>query len=414
MRSIDQHDSCIDKQKLSQFKSFEALSDEDYECLISAGKFTVFDAGETVLVVDAEPQKVCLFLIDGEVRLDTPLGTTEATIKATNRLRTPMNFACPPSVTIKANTQITVLTIDTEDYEAIAGKAAPLPSVPNDDYSQSSLLTAVLQSIMTENVKVPSLPEVALKIRAAIDDPDSSIASISALISQDAAIAARLIKVGNSARYAGLSPIKNLTEAVSRLGLTTTRDLVIALSLSNLFQSKQPWLRQYLKEVWVSSISTAVMASVMARDIRGLSPDTAFLTGLLHSIGSIPIISEAENNKALENDPCHLEDCIETLSGQIGNIILLAWGFPMDIACVPLEFDNWQRNPGPQVDYADLVLLSKLQQMAGTFDAESAPAMNEVPAWNKIDLGDFSSETGASWFEDKATIIQSEIDELTT
>lgn len=129
---------------------------------------------------------------------------------------------------------------------------------------------------------LPTMPAIANQVVRAVDNPDSSIDDIRSLIDQDAAIAARILKISNSALYGFPSEIQSLSHAISLLGTMTVRNLVLAASM------KETYKRFGLMEklLWQHSSLSGPVAALLA-DYRGIGvdPDIAFTAGLMHHIG---------------------------------------------------------------------------------------------------------------------------------
>ena len=89
------------------------------------------------------------------------------------------------------------------------------------------------QHYMNGELETPSFPDVALKIRKAIEQ-DCEIEDLVKIINMDPVISAKLIQVVNSPFYMLMNPISNCFNAINRLGRKTTRDLVITFSMKNL------------------------------------------------------------------------------------------------------------------------------------------------------------------------------------
>lgn len=92
------------------------------------------------------------------------------------------------------------------------------------DFSdEQEFLDYLHDAIKSNRLILPSLPEVALKVRDAVDRDDISAAKLAAMIAEDAALAARLIQVANSPLYRGRTEITGLQMAITRMGYNTVR-----------------------------------------------------------------------------------------------------------------------------------------------------------------------------------------------
>lgn len=84
---------------------------------------------------------------------------------------------------------------------------------------QEQLYTTIINDLETGKLVLPTLPEVALKVREVANDPDISANQLAEVISTDTALSARLIKIANSPLYRGRNEVESVQTAVSRLGI---------------------------------------------------------------------------------------------------------------------------------------------------------------------------------------------------
>src|SRR5690606_15666937 len=95
----------------------------------------------------------------------------------------------------------------------------------------------LVQAIDDDALILPTLPEVAIRVRDAAENPDIGTQALSRVISNDAALAARLIKVVNSPLLRGNREINDLQSAIDRLGINYTCSLAIGLAMEQMFQA---------------------------------------------------------------------------------------------------------------------------------------------------------------------------------
>ena len=129
---------------------------------------------------------------------------------------------------------------------------------------------------------LPTMPAFAGMVVQAVDNPDSSIDDIRSLIEQDPAIAARILKISNSALYGFPSEILSLSHSISLLGMMTVRNLVLVASMKDTY--KRFGLMEKL--LWQHSSLAGPVAAILAsyRGI-GIDADIALTAGLMHHIG---------------------------------------------------------------------------------------------------------------------------------
>ena len=103
--------------------------------------------------------------------------------------------------------------------------------------SAEDFYSNLIKEIESNQLVLPTLPEVALKVRDAVEDPNASASQVAQVIGTDAALSARLIQVANSPAYRGRNPIENLQTAIARMGATVVRNLVTGLVMQQMFQA---------------------------------------------------------------------------------------------------------------------------------------------------------------------------------
>ncbi len=246
---------------------------------------------------------------------------------------------------------------------------------------QSELLAA----IDNDELILPTLPEVALQVREAAEDPDVGLNELSKVISSDAALTARIIKVVNSPLLRSNSEISDLNMAVNRLGMSYTANLAMGLAMEQMFQATSDVIDRRLRDVWATSTEVAGISHVLCRHFSRLKPDQAALAGLVHQIGILPILSYAEENGQLLNDSFTLEQVIERLHPILGQRILQTWDFPPALINVPLEYLDFERHTDT-VDYVDIVQVSILQFYAGSEHPLGQVDWTQVEAFAKLGL----------------------------
>lgn len=130
-----------------------------------------------------------------------------------------------------------------------------------------------------------SLPAIAQKVIQVADDPDSDADDLLAVIEQDAAVAARLMQVVNSA-YCGLrNPVGDLKSAVTMLGVDRVRNLALTVTVGELFSRPTCVGGIDPDRLWDHSVCVATLSRLVAARGDYCQPDEAYLAGLLHDIG---------------------------------------------------------------------------------------------------------------------------------
>jgi HD-like signal output (HDOD) protein len=118
---------------------------------------------------------------------------------------------------------------------------------------------------------------------------DVSVAQLAGGIEQDVVIAGTVLAIANSAMYGGYSVIASVRQAIARLGIHKTRNVLLGLSVTRAFRTVRvpsPWT---LSRFNAHSLASATLSDLIVRNVRSADPEWAFMAGLLHDIGLLAI-----------------------------------------------------------------------------------------------------------------------------
>jgi HD-like signal output (HDOD) protein len=250
----------------------------------------------------------------------------------------------------------------------------------------NAFLEDLYQAIDNKRLTLPTLPEVALKVRDAVESDNSSASQVAETIATDAALSARLLQVANSPLYRGRNPIDNLQLAVARLGTRLVRSLVVSLIMQQIFQATDDLLDKRFRQSWEQSVQIAAISRVLAQNLRHLDKEQALLAGLIHNIGTLPVLAMAENYPELLEDEAELDRLIDALSPRIGQRILQEWDFPDSLVRVPANFLDLHYDGGNQADYVDVVIVARLQTLMDQEHPVNTMDWARIPAFTKVGL----------------------------
>ncbi|MCW8935395.1 MAG: HDOD domain-containing protein [Gammaproteobacteria bacterium] len=222
-------------------------------------------------------------------------------------------------------------------------------------------LAQVKDAVITERLLLPSLPEVALKIKAECEKENSSAHRIAEVIIKDPAMSVRLLQVANSSLYRTRITTDNIQMAITKLGLKLVRDLIMSLSMKQLYKASSDVIAERFNELWLSSTKTAAIAHLLAKTQKHLDPEKAMLAGLIHNIGALPIILMAEDDDDLFDQPGALLKILEKMQGEVGAYIFRNWHFPDYMIDVVNECYHFRRNHNGPADYVDVVQVALIQ-----------------------------------------------------
>ncbi|ASJ96076.1 MULTISPECIES: HDOD domain-containing protein [Shewanella] len=226
--------------------------------------------------------------------------------------------------------------------------------------SEHQLLVGLLKKLKADALILPTLPEVAMRVQEVVSRPDSSPKQVAEIIGQDAAISARMIKVANSAMYSRGIKAENINAAVTRIGLTQIKAIATSVAMEQLFISTNEMVWEVMDEVWRSSIEvTSAACALLLKYSKthkqcGLNYDTLTLASLVHNIGALPVLTEAEANPHLFTSIEQLRALVRKMQGPLGRAVLKSWDFSPEVMEV---VERWADLPylPDHVTYLDFV-----------------------------------------------------------
>ena len=226
--------------------------------------------------------------------------------------------------------------------------------------TENALLTILTDRINNDTLVLPTLPEIAVKVRQAADDPDINLMQMADVISHDPALAARMIKVANSAFLGRSVKVNTLNQAVTRIGLRQIKNIATAMAMEQLFVSNNKLIKTYMDKAWQKTLKVACQAiTTMEFYLRenkhtSLNRDTITLASLVFNIGVLPILTEAERHPEVFANPSFLAHAIQKLGGKIGGTIMREWEFTDEFIEVAECWANPNFKP-EQVCYVDFI-----------------------------------------------------------
>ena len=144
---------------------------------------------------------------------------------------------------------------------------------------------SVLAAIENNALELPTMPMVAARALAMLGRDDFSFAQIAALIETDPIVAARLVRLAQSAAFAGLSRFDSVITCVTRLGAEELRLFLVETAVHHVLESRNPCIAQMCRDLWRHSLAVAILSRDLASGVHALHPDSAYLGGLQHDVG---------------------------------------------------------------------------------------------------------------------------------
>jgi len=380
--------------EIARFWPLDGLKEADLAVISQHTEVCRHRAGAMVLAAGSD-DTYSWYLGSGAVGLRSGEKAGSVVESASDLSRFPLSNLRPHRYSITALSEVSLFRIDktvlgrviNRDDNPLHHVAVPLPPAQLAD---DPLCTGILRDIQQGNVPIPSLPNIVMQIYRVINDANADARKIARVIQADPAITAKLLSTANSTFYRRARSVESCAEAVVRLGPPAVRNLVTTFVMRELFQSRVPMIQHHVKSLWSHSAMVAAISFNLARATPRMNPDTALLAGLMHDIGSLGILGYAERHPELLKNRDKLADVIATFRGQLGAEILQQWKLPEPVVGAARDAEDWHRDPRPEPDYSDLVLISQLHHVSGDANLWSMPRLHEVPAFRKMASGRLS------------------------
>lgn len=393
MDSTNQYDKASLLESMKLLLPIGDLSSGIHRELLEHAKLSHFPKGQHFLI-PADFDREYVYLLDGGVLIKQSETTGIEFHAGETTARMPLCEANTEVLRVMALEKSTILRFHRNLYDILTGDMSDNSfDVEETNDLTDELFFQIYTAFVTDQLTVPSLPGIALRVRKAVNHPDANAADVSRLVQADPAMVGRLIQAANSAMFKGEDSIKDCLTAVMRMGLNTTRDLVTGFAMKNLFKGRNLAMKAHMKDLWRHSTQVAALCSVLCKQVKGLNADRALLAGLIHDVGALSILSYCDTNEGVDLNQIDLGLVIRRLSGQVGAIIINRWDLGPEFVEVVLEADNWNRLHDGAVDYADIVIVAQLilndskKPDSAKLNVVQPDVLKRIPNAETIDFG---------------------------
>lgn len=178
---------------------------------------------------------------------------------------------------------------------------------------------------------VPVISTQSAEVMALALDPDVSVHRIGRLVSLEQGLAARVIRLANSASIGALKHILTVNEAIVRVGTEAVRQTVLAACVAERMEAVAVGSKS--RDLYDHAIGTAALAQLVGEQ-SGIAPEESFVVGLLHDIGKLALLTLAEKPEAFGGPPAlfgEAELMIPSHHATVGAKLLAEWGIPEEL-----------------------------------------------------------------------------------
>jgi HD-like signal output (HDOD) protein len=203
-----------------------------------------------------------------------------------------------------------------------------ITATPQERAAALKFLQDLAKEVSEGTVDLPCFPNVVVRISHALADPNTTSERLHTIVGAEPRLAARVLQTANSAAFnSSGKPLTDLRTALTRLGQQMVQGTAMSYAMQHMKnEASLSSISGPLTELWDRSIAVASISRLIAMRTQ-VSCDEAFLTGLLHGIGSLYIMARAAGiSNGLAGDQ-HWMDLVGGWQAPIGKAILQSWGF---------------------------------------------------------------------------------------
>lgn len=136
------------------------------------------------------------------------------------------------------------------------------------------------------DVPLPSLPDIFQRFTRKLEEPGAKASDFSAILETDPSLTMRVLQIVNSAYYSFRAEITSVAHAVTIVGLTDLRELILAVSVVEFFNGLPNDLIS-MKQFWSHSVQTGLLARELQKSPGLKIDESMFTAGMLHDVGSL-------------------------------------------------------------------------------------------------------------------------------
>ncbi len=236
-----------------------------------------------------------------------------------------------------------------------------------------------LEEILNMVRSVPTLPEAAQELSRLAGDPTASAQDMANVAETDSGLATQILRVVNSSFFGFSRQIKTIPQAIVVLGTHGLRNIAVGLAVTTLRPklTKTP-VAFDVDDFWRHSLSVAIAARLLSKQLASCDPDEAFLAGLLHDIGKLILIeSLTEQYETVltmansQNQPLHIleEQVFGFNHADVGFALCERWKIPESVADTVRHHHQWNSESPILTEQDQLLFLvntaNSLSKVAG-------------------------------------------------
>lgn len=375
-------------KQLKKIKSLSLFNNAELESFALLLEIHTAKQGETLINI-GEPANYHLYILKGSATKQDSEEHRAYIKNEINDFYISQTQIQASLYTITAITDVQYITIYPDELNRFTHLLEPDSTGIDVDYLDQSdqandLTFHIFQDIMADKIRVPAMPEIAIKIQRLFDNDNADVDSICALIQADASLSAKLLRIANSPVYSGYAAIDSINQAIVRMGMETLRNQVIIHAVSEMLSVTSSKMKIRMRKLWKESRRVAAFSRILSQKITGFNHEAAQMAGLLCNLGTLAIVQYIQDHHNLSYDEKSLDQTIINLRPQINSFLMHKWNLGDDIITVAEESHDWFRYNDNEADLCDVILIARYFSLLNENSVKKLPVLSRIPAYKKL------------------------------
>jgi putative nucleotidyltransferase with HDIG domain len=238
----------------------------------------------------------------------------------------------------------------------------------------------LLERVEAGKLVLPAMPTTAAKVVECLE-AGTHQDKAAQLLEQDPVLALEVLRLANSASFGSRARVESISHAMTLLGATRLRSLLMTASARQVFVSRNRTIRELTGSLWSHSVGVATVARQIAVRAAFSDKEAPYMAGLMHDIGK-PIVAihlldlERSVSRSVQDhwiEPTEWLNIVNEVHRPVGMAVAKQWNMSPEICkaikdCV--EFDPIERaSPANAVRFAN-ALAKREGVYSGAVDME--------------------------------------------
>jgi HD-like signal output (HDOD) protein len=215
---------------------------------------------------------------------------------------------------------------------------------------------------INRDFEIPSIPLVLIRIIQTLDEDSNSAKELESLILHDPALAARILRLANSAYYSFRARVKTISHAIALLGINIVTSLAIGINIFDTFTKGAKSESALINQLWTHSCGVAMIVREIwiKRTRKEKEGEFAFLCGLLHDLGKVILFKKypghygpifaAEKKESDQAISFYENEYYGIDHAAVGEILAKQWEFPSELAFIIRRHHDMSAGVSPLIN----------------------------------------------------------------